>query len=243
MKTFIAVFGTIAGLLAINSAIGQIAVVSFTVTVPEFSSQGNRAVHLVGSFNGWKPNDSLYIMKLERDKTYSLAVPLFDGKNYQYKYTLGEWSTVEVAINDSNTSNRHIYSQNGMNISDTVQKWRMPAPATTKAISPQMQRIMSMKDSLAATLQAMIAGLLPILKEYNENMLSPNPSKRLHKKHMKQTMELFGKMYAAIEEKMWAIGTSLSPEQKSKILEALKKPAAPNDLINNIKSAYGEALK
>ena len=83
MRSFIVMaYFTIVGISAINFIAAQVSAVKFTVSVPEFSSQMNDRVYLTGSFNGWRPNDSLYIMNRENKTIYSLLVPLFDGKRY-----------------------------------------------------------------------------------------------------------------------------------------------------------------
>src|SRR5437762_535357 len=149
MKSFYtACYLVVATILTHNSTtIAQIAAVKFTVTIPEIPAQQNKAVHLAGSFNGWKPNDSFYIMTREKENIYSLVVPLFEGRNYEYKYTLGDWSTVEINKNDSEIRNRTMYSKDERLVYDTVWKWKTSTP--TMPPSPQMQKLLRMKDSLA----------------------------------------------------------------------------------------------
>jgi hypothetical protein len=240
---FIALCFIIMGIFTINSTNAQVAAVKFTVIVPPFDSQNNLKVHLAGSFNGWNSHDSLYIMKPEGGNTYSLIVPLFEGESYNYKYTLGNWNTVETKMNDSDITNRQLYSKNGMVIYDTVLKWKTPPALQSKTLSPQMQKIMAVRDSAKAQLQVTLSKLLVVLKEYNENMLSPKPNKRLHKKQKKQTIEMLARLYNTVESKIWEIGTSLSPEQKQKILAAIKNPNNPKDVLTTLGNAYGDALK
>lgn len=233
---------TIIGTFGSTFMSAQVAAVKFTVVVPELSSPTD-TVHLVGSFNGWRTNDSLYIMKKENENTYSLLVPLFDGKNYQYKYTLGNWNTVEINRDDSEIANRSLYSKNGVALYDTVQKWKMPKTAQQKTLSPQMQKLAAIKDSATAKLKLTLSDLLVLLKQYNENMLSPKPSERLHKKQIKQTVEIIAKLYRTIEAKIWEVGGSLTQEQKQKILAAIKNPRVATDPLNTILNAYGDTLK
>ena len=114
MKRFlIGSYLMVIGMLATNSAAAQVAAVKFTVKVPRPDTFTDRNVFLAGSFNGWSSHDSFYIMKQEDETTYSLLVPLFQGKPYTYKYTRGSWNNVETKINDSDISNRRLYSNNG----------------------------------------------------------------------------------------------------------------------------------
>ena len=244
MRSFFrASYFTFVGIFAINSISAQIAAVEFTVIVPEFSSQHN-AVHLVGSFNGWSTGDSFYIMKKVDGNIYSLTVPLFEGKNYQYKYTLGGWNTVEIKMNDSDIVNRKLFSRNSMNVNDTVFKWKTPVAVQQQSVSLQMQKIMAMKDSLGSQLQPTFNKLLVLLKQYNEAMLSQKPNESVRKKIKKQTIGVIADIYKTIEAKIWDIGTSLTPDQRQKILTAIKTSnSKPEDIPNNIFNAYSNELK
>lgn len=230
-----------AGVLMSASTAAQVAAVKFIVTVPEFPAEKNKAVHLAGSFNGWKANDSLYLMSREKENTYSLVVPLFEGKKYEYKYTLGDWSTVEINKNDSEITNRKMYSRNETSLFDTVLKWKMPS--SSKSPSPQMQKVMAMKDSLKLELQSTLNRLLVVLKQYNATMLSPSPNERQHKKLNKETIGIIAEFYKTIERRVWELGTSLLPEQKKKILAAIKDPGASKGLLTTLGNAYGDAFK
>jgi len=229
------------GILTTSDIAAQVAAVKFIVQLAEPDTFKNRSVFLAGSFNGWSPHDSLYIMKQETETTYSLLVPLFEGKLYSYKYTRGNWNTVETKTNDSDISNRRMYSTNGAVIYDTVLKWK--APPVPKTLSPQMQRLVAMRDSARLELQLTLNKLLVVLRQYNENMLAPQPDERRHKKLNKETMNIIGQLYETIESKVWAMGKSLSPEQKEKILAAIKTPNGSKDLLTTLGNAYGEALK
>ena len=242
MRSFFIISLTVAGIFILNSAAGQIAAIKFTVKVPG-PSEKVRTVYLAGSFNGWNARDSFYIMNSEGENSYSLVVPLFEGKNYQYKYTLGSWNTVEIKDNDSNITNRKLCSRNGASVYDTVLKWKLAPAETAKTVSPQLQKMITMKDSIVAKMKVMLGDLLVLLKQYNENMLAPSPDVRLHKKINKETTEIISKAYLAIEELVWQAGTSLSNEQKQKILEAIKNSRDTKDPLNNIINAYATVLK
>ena len=229
------------GLLELKSVSGQVAAVKFIVTIPAPDTSKNRTIFLAGSFNGWSSHDSLYIMNRESESTYSLLVPLFEGRPYTYKYTRGNWNTVETRANDSDVANRRLLSRDGMMVYDTVAKWKRPAEA--KAPSPQMQRLLAMRDSAKIEMQSTLDKLLGVLKEYNENMLAPKPSDRTRKKLNKQTIDMLGQLYGTLESLVWQIGMSLSPEQKEKVLNAIKSPDASKDLLKTLGNAYGEALK
>jgi hypothetical protein len=56
-------------------------------------------------------------------------------------------------------------------------------------------------------------------------------------------MEQVTKLYKTIESKVWQMGTSLAPEQKQKILTAMKESNGSKDFLGSLGKAYGEALK
>jgi hypothetical protein len=242
MRSFIiAPWFMIIEIMAIHIGYSQVAAVKFIVKVPEPDTSKNRNVFLAGSFNGWSSHDSLYIMNRDDETTYSLLVPLFEGKTYTYKYTRGNWNTVEIRTDDSDITNRRLYSRNGIVLYDTVSRWK--SPVQPKSPSFQMQKLMAMRDSAKLELQSTLNKLLVILKHYNEAMLAPQPNERLRKKLNKQTMEQVTKLYRTIESKVWEMGTSLSPEQKQKILTAMKNSNGSKDFLGSLGKAYGEALK
>ena len=242
MRPFIiAVCFIVIEIMPTNIGYGQVAAVKFIVKVPEPDTSKNRNVFLAGSFNGWSSHDSLYIMNPDDDTTYSLLVPLFEGKSYSYKYTRGNWNTVEIRRDDSDITNRRLYSRDGTVQYDTVSKWK--SPPQPKAPSPQMQKLMASRDSAKIELQSTLDKLLVILKQYNEAMLAPQPNERAHKKLNKQAMEQVTRLYKTIESKVWQMGTSLSPEQKQKILTAIKESNGSKDFLGSLGKAYGEALK
>jgi hypothetical protein len=106
-----------------------------------------------------------------------------------------------------------------------------------------MQKLMAMRDSAKIEIQTTLDKFLVTLKQYNEAMLAPTPNERVHKKLNKQAIDQVTKLYKTIESKVWQMGTSLSPEQKQKILAALEKSNGSKDFLGSLGKAYGEALK
>jgi len=75
--------------------VAQVAAVKMVVKVPYDTSTGMR-VYIAGSFNSWKPGDSLFQLHRNDNGLYSITLPLFNNVHYEYKYTRGNWSNVEV---------------------------------------------------------------------------------------------------------------------------------------------------
>ncbi|MBL7741908.1 MAG: glycogen-binding domain-containing protein [Chitinophagaceae bacterium] len=220
----------------------QVAAVSITVHVPHYGTN-DQGVFIAGSFNGWQAGDSLYKMNKVDDKTYTIILPLFENRLYQYKYTLGKWDKVEVALNDSDIQNRRFMSMNGKSIADTVSKWKQPGKAEKPVVSPQMQQINAMKDSTAAKLQTELTGMLDLLKPYIRNLLQENPSKRVNKRINKKAKKKIGKAYDQLAGLFWNVFASIRPEQKQAILKALDSPAANKDFINAFLKAFNETME
>ncbi len=212
--------------LNVNS---QVAAVRINVRVPE-PDANEKGVFLTGSFNNWQTADSLYRMNKMDENLYSIIIPVFDGKRYEYKYTLGNWDRVEVAGNDSNIQNRYFISSNNKNISDTVVKWKQPKQAGS--INPQMQRLNSMKDSALNKLKPELNDMLGLLKSYVQNLLKEKPSARLQKKLDKKGAEKLGDAYKQITKLLWNIMSSLTPEQKELIQKQINEPAGKDDYLN-----------
>ena len=161
------------------TALAQVAAVKFIVHTPDINKE-DRGVFLAGSFNYWHEGDSLYRMNEIGKGVYTITIPVFESMQYNYKYTLGTWNRVEVAINDSDISNRRFISLNGKSITDTVIKWKQ---AKTKVAdsSAQLKRIVAMKDSLAAKLKPELGEIMDLVKLYAQNMLKEKPDLDEHK--------------------------------------------------------------
>jgi hypothetical protein len=179
-------------------------------------------------------------MNRKGKEIYTITLPLFEGRDYQYKYTRGNWDKVEIASNDSEIANRRFFSLNGKNISDTVVKWKNPKVEEKKMVSPQMQKINAMKDSTLAKLKPELDSMLGLLKLYVENLLQENPSKNEFHRMNKQAMDKIGKIYDGIADLFWNVFASLTPEQKKMILKAVKEPGN-KDIINAVSKALNDA--
>lgn len=62
-------------------------------------------IYISGNFNNWDPGDVVYRMKLNEDSVYEVNLPRGIGE-VQYKFTRGDWSTVEKDICGYEISNR-----------------------------------------------------------------------------------------------------------------------------------------
>jgi hypothetical protein len=221
-------------------ASAQVAAVKFIVHTPAVGKDDMR-VYIAGSFNYWHEGDSLYRMNKIGNDVYGITIPVFEAKQYNYKYTLGTWSKVEVALNDSDISNRSFISLNGKSITDTVMKWKQPNTKVTDS-SVQLKRIVAMKDSITAKLKPELAELLGMVKLYAQNMLQEKPDMSEHQRLDKKALEKFGNIYSAITGLIWNVCASLSPEQKQQISKTISQPAN-GDFLNSFLGAINAAVK
>jgi hypothetical protein len=221
---------------------GQVSSVRLTVQIPALTE--NKSVYVAGSFNNWKAGDSLYKMKKLNANSYAIVLPVFKNAHYQYKYTLGNWNEVEIALNDSNIKNRQFVCANRKKkITDTVMKWAVPKPVTKPNTSAQMARINAMKDSVLNGLQPKLAEMLLLLKEYTINLLQENPSFDKDDRITSDVIKHFADAYGRINTLFHKIFENLTPEQKQRILKALNTPEANKDFINTLGAAVNDAVK
>lgn len=235
-------FAFLALLLISLQAKAQVSSVRLTVYVPALAE--NKKVFVAGSFNNWKAGDSLYKMPKLDAATYAILLPVFKNAEYKYKYTLGNWNEVEIALNDSNINNRvFVCSTRKKKIVDTVMKWASPKPVAKESVSPQMARFNAMKDSVLNGLQPKLNEMLQLLREYTINLLQENPSIEKDNKITADVTKHFKDAYERINGLFHKIFEGFTPQQKQKILQALTTPAADKDFINTLGAAINEAVK
>ena len=220
----------------------QVSSVKLIVHIPTIAE--NKNVFVAGSFNNWKANDSLYRMNKKDATTYTIVLPVFKNARYQYKYTLGKWDEVEIALNDSNTKNRSFVSTSKKKkVTDTVMKWAAPKMTAQKNMSPQFLKMNAMKDSVLKGLQPKLNEMLQLLKEYTTNLLQQNPSDETDKRITANVVNHFADAYGRINDLLHKIFEGLTSEQKQKILSAINTPVRDKDLINTLGAAFNYVMK
>lgn len=219
----------------------QISSVRLTVHVPALAE--NKNVFVAGSFNNWKANDSLYKMKKVDASTYAIELPVFKNVQYKYKYTLGNWNEVEIAMNDSNLSNRLFFSDRKKKITDTVVKWATPKAAVKSNTSPQMAKYNAMKDSVLKSLQPKLGEMLVLLKEYTINLLQDKANIETDERITSDMVNHFKDAYGRISGLFHKIFKDLTPEQKQNMLKVVTAPGADKDFINTLGTALNESVK
>jgi len=232
----------------IDILFGQTASVKFEVKIPSEGLQDNSSVFLAGSFNCWNPDDSLYIMNKIGDDLYSLTIPVFDGKKYEYKYTLGGWNSVEVKADNNNIDNREMISRDGLTIMDTVIKWKAPEKAkpvdTALTLNKeQLSKLSKLKDEMGKALEGRMKNFTDLLKEASKNMLSEKPSAKLRKKYHKEMVAEINHALDMAADAIWKVSSVLTTEQKKAILTELNSSNSSGDIFSIMSKALSQPAK
>ncbi|MEA2002581.1 MAG: alpha-amylase family glycosyl hydrolase, partial [Actinomycetota bacterium] len=102
--------------------------VTFLVTVP---TNTTGTVYVAGSFPSplpfWDPG-GIALTATSNANEWSVTLSLFEGTEVEYKYTRGDWESVEKDANCDEIANRTMRAEDqgggAMTVSDTVEKWR-----------------------------------------------------------------------------------------------------------------------
>lgn len=192
----------------------------------------SQRIYLAGTFNYWHTKDSLYQLRPEGGGWYGTEIPVFLHMGYEYKYTLGSWGGVELALNDSGISNRRFYAFSGLLISDTIAKFKSPAPPSQP--NPMMVKINAMKDSTLGKLAPELEKMKTVFRDYLINLVQDRPSKRVRRNLDKQSVDFLENGYRQLTSLLWDIFAMLTPEQKAEIRKKIAAAGPDADLINGI---------
>jgi len=104
----------------------------YDMTVQIASLPGNtppsEAIYISGNFNNWDPGDPKYIMTLNTDSVLEVKLPRGIGE-IEYKYTRGDWSTVEKDLCGFEISNRIAFYGKELVKQDAILSWNdLPKP-------------------------------------------------------------------------------------------------------------------
>jgi hypothetical protein len=98
----------------------------YDMTVQITSLPGNTPpsenIYISGNFNNWDPGDTYYILTLNSDSVYEVKLPKGIG-DIEYKFTRGDWSTVEKDPCGFEISNRIAFYGKEEIVRDTVRSW------------------------------------------------------------------------------------------------------------------------
>jgi hypothetical protein len=104
----------------------------YDMTVQVVSLPGNtppaEPIYISGNFNNWDPGDPKYILRPNSDSVLEIRLPKGIGE-VEYKFTRGDWSTVEKDPCGFEISNRMAYYGKIPVLKDTIRSWNdLPKP-------------------------------------------------------------------------------------------------------------------
>jgi len=104
----------------------------YDMTIQVVSLPGNtppaESIYISGNFNNWDPGDPNYTLRLNSDSVYEVRLPKGIG-DIEYKFTRGDWSTVEKDPCGFEISNRIAYYGKTLVRKDSIMSWNdLPKP-------------------------------------------------------------------------------------------------------------------
>lgn len=98
-------------------------------------------IYVTGSFNNWNPGDSKYLMVYNSEAAvYEVDLPMGFG-NIQYKFTRGDWTTVETNPCGGELENRQLSYSSGDLKRDTIQGWNDLEPENCEKVVLVINRL------------------------------------------------------------------------------------------------------
>ena len=79
-------------------------------------------LYITGNFNNWDPGDSRYMLQRTGDSSYEVKLPRGIGA-LEYKFTRGDWTTVEKDICGYEIQNRVLFYGRSEVVVDTIHSW------------------------------------------------------------------------------------------------------------------------
>ncbi len=99
-----------------------LAELTFIATLPS-ETPNDEPVYLAADFAGWKPDNPNYVMTRNGNNA-SLTISLPSNTNFRYKYTRGNWFTVETTASGNSLPNRRAVAVHGKVIHDNIANWQ-----------------------------------------------------------------------------------------------------------------------
>jgi len=90
--------------------------------IPANTPKGAR-IFVSGNFNRWDPGDQSFMMELGADSNFYLMLPRGFGE-VQYKFTRGDWTSVETDICGYDVANRSFFYGKKDTVVLSVQSWK-----------------------------------------------------------------------------------------------------------------------
>jgi len=122
------------------SVISIMAKAQHTVTVVVTDLPGphhNEMFYMTGIFNRWQPGEANNQLHQQENKQYAITVNNVPGGLFEYKFTRGDWKTLECTADGRLVAPRSAIIQKDTTIYCKIEGWRDDFPVSTA--SPQVQ--------------------------------------------------------------------------------------------------------
>ncbi len=101
--------------------------------IPPNTPKG-QPIYITGNFNNWDPGEDKYQMQLHADSTYSVKLPPGFGA-IEYKFTRGDWTTVEKDLCGYEIDNRLILLGENDTVTNKKERWNDHDPVNCQSIN------------------------------------------------------------------------------------------------------------
>jgi len=82
------------------------------------------SIFIVGTFNNWNPADADFVLQKNDNNHWFIVMPVMsDGLQIEFKFTRGDWSTVEKGANGEEIANRVFTYGNGVTREYDILNW------------------------------------------------------------------------------------------------------------------------
>jgi hypothetical protein len=107
--------------------------------IPPNTPKG-QPIYITGNFNNWDPGEDKYQMQLHADSTYSVKLPPGFGA-IEYKFTRGDWTTVEKDLCGYEIDNRLILLGENDTVTNNIESWNDLDPVNCPRITLVLSEI------------------------------------------------------------------------------------------------------
>ena len=97
---------------------------TFKITsLPDYTPEEDQ-IFMAGDMNGWNPGDANNVLQKNDDGLWEITTDAFpDGTAIEFKFTRGDWATVEKGPNGEEIANRNFTFGNGETVEITIANW------------------------------------------------------------------------------------------------------------------------
>lgn len=107
---------------------------TFVISSLPMDTPSEDTIYIGGSFNGWNPGDTEYALEKNEDNNWFIVMPERPiGTTIEFKFTRGEWTTVEKSANGDEIANRQFTYGNGDTVQFDIANWAVPGGGSTAA--------------------------------------------------------------------------------------------------------------